>query len=178
MQPAMTPKDRDRQIAKGYWHWSRFRGMARDDRGTSLLEMALLTPVLLLILLGVIEIGRYAELSIVVANAARAGVQYGAQNLATAADSTGIQNAALNDGQNIPGLQVNPPADGYLGGYVLCGCSAVPPPDSTCPAVNCGSHGLVYVQVDATGTFSSLFHYPGIPSSITVNSTAQMQVAQ
>lgn len=160
------------------------RTLMRNERGTSLLELALITPLLLLLLLGIIEIGRYAELSILVANAARAGVQYGAQNLATAADNTGIHNAALNDGQNVPGLTVSPPSNGYVPpsgttSYVLCGCSDTAL-TGTCPAVGCSSpaHPLVYVQVDTTGTFGSLFRYPGIPSSISVNGSAAMRVAQ
>src|SRR5579872_2840396 len=85
----------------------------RSESGQSLLEMAIITPILVLLVLGAIEIGRYAELSIVVVNAARAGAQYGAQNLAAAADSAGITSAAENDAQNIQGLTVNPPANSY-----------------------------------------------------------------
>jgi Flp pilus assembly protein TadG len=152
-----------------------FFGRLRADQGTSVLEMALLTPVLLLLLLGIIEIGRYAELSILVANAARAGAQYGAQNLVTAADNSGIESAALSDGENIPGLSAS-----TIAPQALCGCSGTPP--STCsvspPTCTAPSHLLVYVQVNTTGTFTSLFRYPGIPSPITVNGMAQMRVAQ
>ena len=147
--------------------------------------MAMLTPVLILLALGIIEIGRYAELSIVVANAARAGVQYGAQNLATAADNTGIQNAALNDGQQIPGLSVSFPANSYTGAtgqeYILCGCSSAGyTPGATCPPTNCiaPNQQVVYVEVDTKGNFTPLFQYPGLPSTIVVNGKAQMRVAQ
>ena len=157
----------------------------REERGTSLVEMAMLTPVLILLALGVIEIGRYAQLSIVVANAARAGVQYGAQNLATAADNTGIENAALNDGQQIPGLSVDFPANAYTGAngkeYILCGCSSAGyTPGATCPPTNCNSPNqqVVYVEVDTKGNFTPLFQYPGLPSTIVVNGKAQMRVAQ
>lgn len=152
----------------------------REDRGTSLVEMAMLTPILILLALGIIEIGRYAELSIIVANAARAGVQYGAQNLATAADNTGIQNAALNDGQQIPGLSVSPPANAYTG-FVLCGCSSAGyTPGASCPPTNCSAPNqqVVYVEVDTKGNFTPLFQYPGLPSNIVVNGKAQMRVAQ
>ena len=44
--------------------------------------------------------GRYAYLSILVGNAARAGTAYGAQSLAQSVDATGIQTAATNDFQN------------------------------------------------------------------------------
>src|SRR5580704_13108987 len=62
--------------------------------GQSLIELAFVIPFLLLV--GIIEIGRFAFYSIVVANAARAGAQYGAQSLATAADTTGISTAVTD----------------------------------------------------------------------------------
>lgn len=49
--------------------------------------MALLTPLLLTLLIGIIELGRYAYLSILVGNAARAGAAYGAQSLAQSSDT-------------------------------------------------------------------------------------------
>jgi len=147
-----------------------FRRGLSGERGTSLLEMALLTPVLVLLLLGIIDVGRYAETAIVVANAARAGTQYGAQNFATAADSTGIENTAVSDSQNVlTASQVTP--------YVLCGCASTSL-STTCPATCSTGHPLVYVQVIATGTFKPLISYPGIPSPITITGKSEMRVAE
>jgi hypothetical protein len=140
-------------------------------RGQSVLEFALLLPVMLLLLVGIIEVGRFAYYSILVANAARAGAQYGAQGLATAADTPGIQAAAENDGQNLPQLAVTASQQ--------CGCNGAGL-SGTCPASGCllPNHPLVYVQVQATGTFNSLFNYPGLPPSFSVTSTEKMRVAQ
>ena len=44
-----------------------------SQSGQSLIEIAVLAPIVLSLLLGVIELGRYAYISILVANAARAG---------------------------------------------------------------------------------------------------------
>jgi Flp pilus assembly protein TadG len=144
--------------------------------GQSLVELAMILPMMLVLLVGIIEIGRFAYYSILVANAARAGAQYGAQGLATAADSTGIQAAAQNDGQNDARLTVSSVQQ-------QCGCSAAilagAAPGNSCPATcTPPDHALVYVQVTATGTFYSLFNYPGLPASITVTSTERMRVAQ
>jgi hypothetical protein len=123
----------------------------------------------LLLLVGAIEIGRLAYLSILVNNAAHAGVQFGAQNLATAADNTGMQTAALNDGQNIAGLTA------VASHYCTCADGS----SASCLATDCaGSHRLVYVQVNTTGLFRSLMGYPGFPASYTVNGKAVMRVAQ
>lgn len=145
------------------------RAILRTDAGQSLVEFAILTPVVLLLLVGAIEIGRLAYLSILVNNAARAGVSYGAQNLATAADNTGMQTAALNDGQNIAGLTA------VASHYCTCADGS----SASCLATDCaGSHRLVYVQVNTTGLFRSLMGYPGFPASYTVNGKAVMRVAQ
>lgn len=147
----------------------RIQSLLTAEGGQNLLEFAFFVPVILLVLLGAIEMGRLAYLSILVNNAAHAGVQYGAQNLATASDNIGMQNAALNDGQNISGLTA---AASYY-------CSCADGSSSSCQPTDCaGSHRLVYVQVNTTGQFRSLFAYPGLPSSHTVNGEAVMRVAQ
>src|ERR1700722_20239127 len=80
----------------------------RSQRGQSLIEVAFLTPLLLSLMVGSIEMGRYAYLSILVGNAARAGAAYGSQSLALSVDASGIQTAATNDFQN------NGPSSGVL----------------------------------------------------------------
>jgi Flp pilus assembly protein TadG len=162
----------------------------RNDSGQSLLELALLLPMLIAMLLGVIELGRYAYISILVANAARAGAAYGAQSLEQSVDTLGIQAAAESDfrnqvnGQDAGTLIVLPPviscgcdSNGTIGnGNVGPACSTPSNPG----AGNCGSgtHWVVMVSVTASGTFNSLFNYPGIPSTLTVSSTATLRVPQ
>ena len=141
-----------------------------SERGMAIVEFAILLPVMTMLLIGLVEIGRFAYYSIMVANAARAGAQYGAQNLQTAADWNGMEQAALNDGSNV-GLSF-PDAPSYA-----CQCADGSP--STCDATDCSSsHRLTYVEVDTQGTYNSLFNYPGLPSTITVNGQATMQVGQ
>lgn len=155
----------------------------RSPSGQSLLEVALLAPMLLALLLGVIEMGRYAYISILVGSAARAGAAYGAQNLMLSVDTAGIQAAADNDfqnnGQNTSKLTVN--------SSTSCGCDSngtVTPASSCSTAANatagiCNSgHWVVMESVTASGTFNSLFNYPGIPKSLTVSDTATQRVAQ
>jgi Flp pilus assembly protein TadG len=141
------------------------------EHGQSIVELALVIPVLLLLLVGIIEVGRFAYYSILVANAARAGAQYGAQSLTTAADTTGITTAGQNDGQNVTGLTVT--------SIQQCGCNGASL-GGVCPATGCAApdHPLVYVQVTATGVFDPLFSYPGVSNQITVTSVEKMRVAQ
>jgi Flp pilus assembly protein TadG len=156
----------------GNRRWSS-RGSAAEgrERGQSLVELAFVVPLLLLLLVGIVEIGRFAFYSILVSNAARAGAQYGAQSLAAAADSPGISTAAKNDGQGGTGLTVT--------SSQKCGCSGATL-SATCPATLCvlPNHPLVYVHVQVVGAFPSLFRYPGLPASINVTSVEEMRVAQ
>ena len=139
--------------------------------GQSVAEIALVTPLLLLMLLGTIEIGRFAYYGIEVSNAARAGVQYGAQNLADSRDLAGITTAARNDAPEVPGLQVT--------ATDKCACSTTPSNFVACSALHCSSgHGLVFLQVDTTANVRPLFRYPGLPSTYTATGHAIMRVAQ
>src|SRR5580704_18833025 len=149
------------------------RGLINQSRGTrpratgqTVVEMALLLPVLLTLMIGLIEIGRYAYFDILISNAARAGAQYGAQSLIQAADVAGIRTAAQNDGlaaMTITSQQECGCNAGALGGCPTGGVCAVP---------------LVYVQVTASDTYTSLFNYPGIPRSLALSSTVTMRVSQ
>jgi hypothetical protein len=70
----------------------------------SAVELALSVPLLIVLPLAAVEFGRIFYTQISVTNAARAGVQYGAQNITTASDTNGTQQAALADAPNITGL--------------------------------------------------------------------------
>lgn len=141
-----------------------------SQAGTSLIEFAVVAPVFLFMMVGIIEVGRYTYYGIVASHAARAGVQYGAQNLITAAAPAGgaIENAALNDAGS--------PAGWKATHSIICtnGGSQV-----TCPAgASIAASNLVYyVQVKVTGTVKSLLQYPGIPQQSSFTATATMRVA-
>jgi Flp pilus assembly protein TadG len=147
------------------------RGLAAADEGAALAEMAIILPMLCLLLSGLVEAGRFGYYTILTGNAARAGVQYGAQNLATAADNAGMASRALSDGQNVTGLSAT----------ASHSCTCADGTTSTCLATDCASsHRIVYVTVTATGTFPSLLNYSALPASlrsITVTDTATMRVS-
>jgi Flp pilus assembly protein TadG len=142
------------------------------ERGQALLETALVAPLLIILLLGIIEVGRYAELAIVVSDAARTGAVYGAQNLAAAVDTKGITIAAQADanlgvnGQGANDLTVTPSAG-------LLGSGAANPP-SPCTTITDAGTPLPYVIVRTSYTANSLF----TSKQYTFNGCAQMQVAQ
>ena len=145
----------------------------RSDSGTSLIEFALVAPILIFMLIGLIEVGRYAMLSIVAANAARAGVQYGAQSLTTASDTSGIKNAALQDGLNLSNWTAS---GGGVTAQYLCSVNGGALQTCTTSTNGPAANTIYYVSVQVTGTFKSLVNYPGIPTNIPVSGKAVMRV--
>jgi Flp pilus assembly protein TadG len=142
--------------------------LSRSDSGASLVEFAILLPVMVFLLMGVIEIGRYTYYAILAANAARAGAQYGSQNTTTADDIAGMKSAATADEGSVPQFSPSPSP--------LCSVSGAAP--TTCSFSGSGppTNTVYYVQVVVTGTFTTLFHYPGIPTNVPITGSATMRV--
>ena len=151
----------------------RFLRDVRNDVGQAFVELALILPVLILLIVGAAELGRLAYASIEVSNSARAGVAYGAQNHITASDTPGIQLAATNDSTDIAST-ATPVVS------LSCSCS-----DGS--AITCANAGtqcvspariIEYVQVSTSASVNTVFHYPGIPNTVTLHGKAIMRVAQ
>jgi hypothetical protein len=130
-------------------------------------------------------------MSILVGNAARTGAAYGAQSLPQSVDLPGICDAASNDfqGSAVPcsGTQsTGPNGTINVSSSTSCGCdssgtiaaagctTSVNPTAGTCTV----GHWVVMVSVTASGTFNSLFNFPGIPLSISLSRTATLRVVQ
>lgn len=108
----------------------RIRGSMRrargDESGQALVELALTTPLLILLLLGAVEFGRVAFTAIELSNAAKAAAQYGAQNLLTATDQPGMQAVAQADASALTAGTVTVSVDANT-----CSCSS--PDTATAP---------------------------------------------
>jgi Flp pilus assembly protein TadG len=145
----------------------------RDDIGQAFVELALVLPIFILLLVGAAEIGRLVYASIEVSNAARSGVAYGSQNHITASDTANIQLAATSEAPNITSLATP---------VVTLSCSCSNGVSITCanagPTCVSPAHIIEYVQVQTSAPVNTLFHYPGIPSSITLRGFAKMRVEQ
>ncbi len=152
-----------------YWRAERRLGITRlgASSGQTVVELALLLPLLLVLFVGVIEIGRYAYFDILISNAARAGAQYGAQSLIQAADTNGITAAAHNDG--LAAMTVTTQQE--------CTCVSGTAPAPGCAGLGC-PRPVVYVVVTATDTYDSLFSFPPLPPQLTLSSTVKMRVSQ
>jgi Flp pilus assembly protein TadG len=144
----------------------RFRA---GNTGQSLAETALIFPVLIALLVGAAEFARLAYAAIEVTNAARAGVQYGAQSGSTASDTTGIATAANKEAANLKGLITN--------SSYACVCSDGSA--STCSNSDCSnSHIEETLTVTTQATVDPLIHLPGLPTTYTLNGLAVQKCLQ
>jgi len=147
------------------------------SRGLATVELALLLPLLTLILLGIIEIGRAAFVSVAVNDAARAGAHFGAQGATTASDTTGINNAAQNDAQaTLTAAGVSNAMTVTSSTFCQCASGSSSP---NCASSDCsGGPYFEFVQVNTSVTFSPLLSYPStLPSSYTMNGQAIRRVS-
>lgn len=143
-----------------------------EQKGQSLVELAILMPIFSLLIVGGAEFARLAYAAIEVSNAAHAGVQYGAQSYLTAMDTTGMQRAATNDGPDITSLQATATKSCTCTNGTSITCATAP--------TKCVSPARVlgYVQVNTTAVVNPLFHLPGLPKTYTLHGQATLRVEQ
>jgi hypothetical protein len=100
--------------------------------------------------------GRSFFAFVTVTNAARNGADYASANPTAAADLTGIRNAAVADTSNLLDTSgSNPDVDATTG---------------------TDARGDMYTDVTVTYTFSTIFPWPGLPSSINIERTVRARV--
>lgn len=152
---------------------ARLRVICNANQGAALVELALVTPILLLLLFGAIDFGRAFFVGLEVANAAHAGAEFGSQFPSQTAD---IKTAAQNSAPNLlSSLTVSTPTWGCEcsdGSLYSANCAVKP----SCTASSSVSSTVVNrVQVKATAVFQPLVPWPQIPSSITLSNTATVR---
>jgi Flp pilus assembly protein TadG len=137
----------------------------RSERGSSFIELALATPLLTLIAFTAVDFARAHYMSIELTNAARAGAQYGVQQVAYGASA--IQTKAQAASSNISATATASEScacvsdsDGSVSGAGSC--------PVTCAS---GTHQVSFISVTTTATFTPVTRIPGIPTSIPITRT-------
>jgi len=123
---------------------------SKPKRGQSAVEFAIILPLLMLILFGVLDLGRVFFAAITIANAARAGARYAAQH---PTDTNGTKAVAQAEAQGQ--------------GITIYGPTAV---SVTCPQ-GCGSNQPIQVTVTYSVTLMMGFV---LPSPVTLSNSVQM----
>ncbi len=130
----------------------------RWDRGQSLVELALITPVFLILALGVFDYGRVYFAYVSVTNGARTGADYAAANSTQAADLEGIKAAALTETNELVNTSETNP--------------------NVAVTTGTDTNGNPYADVTMTYTFTTLFGWPGLPDSIDVQRTVRTSIGE
>jgi Flp pilus assembly protein TadG len=147
---------------------ARLSPILKSEQGSSLIELAIVMPVLTLLLLGVADLSRAYYLGIVVSRAAQSAVRYATQN---PSDSAGTVSAATADASDIPSFTAS-----SVNVTWGCECSDGSGASVSCITVpSCSGDIVSYFQVDTTSTYQTLFPYPLIPKSIVLHGSARLR---
>lgn len=151
---------------------ARLRVLCRANDGAALVELAIVTPLLLLLLMGSVDFGSAYHAALEVTNAAHSGAEYGSQN---PSDAAGITAAAKQGAPSLSNLTVTTPTWGCEcsdGSSYTANCATTP----TCSAnASRGSNVVHRVQVKVSVVYKTLVPWPGIPASLTLSNTATIR---
>jgi Flp pilus assembly protein TadG len=165
--------------ANGKFGWRKSRVPCAGESGQALVETIVSLGVLVVFMLGVIELGQIAFTAIQVANAAKAAVQYGTQNGATAQDQAGIATAAAADAPSLSGLSNTTFTSTSSGTTSSYACICSDGSSSTCANTDCStSHIIETVTVNTQYVMTPVLHLPVLGSTITLKGHAAQQCAQ
>ncbi len=154
---------------------ARLRWRFAGEGAQTMLEFALMLPFLMLLGVGVVEVGRAIYYTIAVNNAATAGVEYGAQSWITAQDTSGMQSAATLDANFAP-MTATATYGCSCDNGDGSSCTYPVAPVSSCSTITCTGQIIACDQVTTHASFNALFHYPGLPSTYQANGRAVMRV--
>jgi Flp pilus assembly protein TadG len=130
----------------------------RRQRGNALLEAALATPVLFLILCGVVDFGRAFYFTDIAAGSARAGTQYGMISSANAGNTAGMEQAAREEAAGVPSSIFSAAARFY--------CQNSDGSAATCSDTSTAEE---YVEVVTHIKYSMLIPWPGLGGSCVIS---------
>jgi len=152
----------------------RIRQLFRRESGGSLVELALVTPMIFMLVAAAVDFSRAYYLSMEVSGAAQAAAAYGVLHRT---DTTGIAAVASADAPDVPStsLTVTPSWGCECSNSTIGSASS----SSTCSSTpSCSSSTLVYWEkVTASVSYSPVFPWPGIPSTMKFSQTAVMRAA-
>ena len=143
--------------------------LPRDNTGNVTIEFGFVILFMATLGIGAYDFGNLGYQKIAVTNAARAGSQYGVQDMSTATNFTGMVQAARND-INDTAAVLAIDADIY---YFCPGQGEVADESVLCDD---GSFSYLYVEVTVQNDIDLLFPYPFVSSPQTVASTNTMRV--
>ena len=141
---------------------------SETECGSSLVELAVLAPILCFLFVGAADFGRAYFFATVVSRCAYTAALYGSQN---PSDTAGTQQAALADATDLPGFTTS-----NVSVLTGCECSDGTLASASCSASpSCAANLVNYVEVDTSYSYTAILPYPGIVSPLTLHGSARMR---
>jgi Flp pilus assembly pilin Flp len=140
------------------------RSYLRLQGGASAIEFALLAPVLVFMLVATLDFGMFIKQKMMLQSMVSTAADYAMRTQSDGGLETVAENAYGGEFENITLI------------YAFeCECS-----DGVvrqCPT-DCAMNDYQrrFIKVDASGVFEPMFPYPGVPSSLTLDSTSRMRI--
>jgi Flp pilus assembly protein TadG len=134
--------------------------LARDDRGASIIEMAMAMPVLASLLIGMVDISRAYSAKLQLEQAANRAVEKVQQYQASESTYTTLQGEA-GAAARAAGFSSVADSDVVIDYWLECNGTRAADYDTTCPS---GQTYARWVTVDIPGTFTPMFssrRWPG-----------------
>lgn len=162
--------------------WVQRRGSRRDkERGSALVELAAILPLVILLFLGALDFGRVFYFGMAVAQAARAAAEHGAQSVGASDDVTGMRTAgkaAVAGDLTLIDGNFSPAPSRSCECATEAGVFSATSPVNTCTGNPCasGGHLVITVNVTVTKTFTTLVNYPRLPNTMPITRTTRIRV--
>lgn len=143
--------------------WGKF---IASESGAAAVEFSFLAPILILLMVGLMDMGTYIRDRMRLEQISRAAVDY----LMQGGQEENIQMDVLAyyDSENSGSYTITPERICTCGDGVAQDCSAM--------SCSTGDYSRQYVQVTIDRTFTTLFPYPGIPQEMSLSGYSRMRL--
>lgn len=150
------------------WFLRASKRFVRHERGYSVVELAMISPMLAFLLVAAFDFARAFYFAIAVTGAAHTAAQWGSLSPFNATNYSAMQNIAQN---HAPGLGVTATASRIC----RCGSGVNAPSNMLSCSAGCVGTKRVYVSVTTTRSFSPIIGFPGIPGTVNITRTSQIR---
>jgi len=149
------------------------RRNVKQHAGIMTVELAVITPLLMLMMVGAADFSRVFYNAVEVANASSTGALFGSGSTLKAATYDVITAIAEDDAADLEGVTVTPSVFCDCPGNTLGLAGAV-----SCVDATCDGYGFprVYSRVEVGQTFEPYINWPGIPSPVPVARESYVRV--
>ncbi len=137
-----------------------------SEAGSVLVEFSLMLPILVLLLVGVADLGLGVQQAIVVSEAAHAGTAYSSLP-GKSSDTAGMKSAANAAAGSLSSFNAS------ATNWCSCGAGGT---HLSCPITCSGGSLMEYAQVTTTATVPVLLGYPGLPAGFSLSGFSVVRV--